>query len=129
MRISDWSSDVCSSDLLQVAFTIHRGRPFRPIPLPRPSCRIGVLLCQYSMAAVGPSPHDGDRNITPAPATPRSEEHTSELQSLMRLSYAVFCLKKQIYSRPIHTNTRTIAHYVNRYTPYHNNSHLTSYIY
>src|SRR3546814_7769760 len=32
-------------------------------------------------------------------ATPRSEEHTSELQSLMRISYAVFCLKKKIKSK------------------------------
>src|SRR3546814_989647 len=39
-------------------------------------------------------------------ASPRSEEHTSELQSLMRISYAVFCLKKknntQVYSTNIH---------------------------
>src|SRR3546814_5602727 len=38
----------------------------------------------------------------PAPATERSEEHTSELQSLMRISYAVFCLKKKHYATKIH---------------------------
>src|SRR3546814_6201655 len=44
----------------------------------------------------------------PNPALPRSEEHTSELQSLMRNSYAVFCLKKQ--NTP-HTNTDDISNY------------------
>src|SRR3546814_2243541 len=39
-----------------------------------------------------------------APGEPRSEEHTSELQSLMRISYAVFCLKK----KKSHRNTRTL---------------------
>src|SRR3546814_8371788 len=38
---------------------------------------------------------DGTISIQPPGAQPRSEEHTSELQSLMRLSYAVFCLKKK----------------------------------
>src|SRR3546814_2796359 len=38
-------------------------------------------------------------------AARRSEEHTSELQSLMRISYAVFCLKKKHPHRPIHTDT------------------------
>src|SRR3546814_4485728 len=41
----------------------------------------------------------------PAPPPPRSEEHTSELQSLMRISYAVFCLKKNKRDR-YETNTR-----------------------
>src|SRR3546814_1893162 len=40
---------------------------------------------------------------------PRSEEHTSELQSLMRISYAVFCLKKKTNNKPI-----TITHYIRR---------------
>src|SRR3546814_8415344 len=46
-------------------------------------------------------------------ATMRSEEHTSELQSLMRISYAVFCLKKKTQKIKINTNTITINH--NRY--------------
>src|SRR3546814_10526562 len=37
----------------------------------------------------------------------RSEEHTSELQSLMRISYAVFCLKKKKHLEPVHTNNNT----------------------
>src|SRR3546814_4810755 len=41
----------------------------------------------------------GERMAIMAPATPRSEEHTSELQSLMRISYAVFCLKKKKTTR------------------------------
>src|SRR3546814_8864502 len=44
----------------------------------------------------------------------RSEEHTSELQSLMRISYAVFCLKKKTHqARPTYTNTRKFIHYYN----------------
>src|SRR3546814_3589339 len=49
----------------------------------------------------------GGRGISPSPnraVTSRSEEHTSELQSLMRISYAVFCLKKK---RIVHTRTKT----------------------
>src|SRR3546814_5625697 len=65
MRISDWSSDVCSSDLIWVEEVITP---------PIMGNTIGF--------------------ITSVP-TPRSEEHTSELQSLMRISYAVFCLKKK----------------------------------
>src|SRR3546814_1289858 len=42
-----------------------------------------------------PCRHRGDEARRPQSALPRSEEHTSELQSLMRISYAVFCLKKQ----------------------------------
>src|SRR3546814_4561180 len=47
-----------------------------------------------------------------AGAVPRSEEHTSELQSLMRISYAVFCLKKQTMNR--HTSSRFIGAMTNR---------------
>src|SRR3546814_10603109 len=109
MRISDWSSDVCSSDLL--------------LTLPRPSVEtgIGLTACPASGAAqaasiMTPSTGTSDSSCLnavlrsiPARATrqadvdqrhedsrqPRSEEHTSELQSLMRISYAVFCLKKK----------------------------------
>src|SRR3546814_6235991 len=47
-----------------------------------------------------------DRPVVPAPR-PRSEEHTSELQSLMRISYAVFCLKKQKQYKNIYTSQHT----------------------
>src|SRR3546814_2571074 len=44
--------------------------------------------------------------IIESPQTIRSEEHTSELQSLMRISYAVFCLKKKIHETPYKTIDR-----------------------
>src|SRR3546814_8318344 len=114
MRISDWSSDVCSSDLFRV---LWRGplalrvmerfycgggnepawrrdggllpeRPSSCLSCHRPWLNCGILGCQARIPC-------------PVPAKPgqqrpgaRSEEHTSELQSLMRISYAVFCLKK-----------------------------------
>src|SRR3546814_10832745 len=133
MRISDWSSDVCSSDLTDCAGGPDRpdderqrfrhqlegalchqpaGRPFQlaqprrrtvgqpedldvrrpvfPQALPRP------LLCQgaESGTAAKARLRRGARPLRPAAdADPRSEEHTSELQSLMRNSYAVFGLK------------------------------------
>src|SRR3546814_6158662 len=91
MRISDWSSDVCSSDLLQTAD------------------RSGRTVCLQDLVAPvrrGPQRYPADSTVKPAhaaaticpiglPALLRSEEHTSELQSLMRTSYAVFCLKKK----------------------------------
>src|SRR3546814_8331499 len=134
MRISDWSSDVCSSDLavrlmkalqdyritnMSAAATHYRmmkntgkagdfkfhfkklsftGEPIDPATLEWidenfkvPACsmygttEIGVVLVNY--------PGAPDYVVKP-----RSEEHTSELQSLMRISYAVFCLKKKTTS-------------------------------
>src|SRR3546814_4233637 len=117
MRISDWSSDVCSSDL-------HRERrghgATRRWPLgcegghggggreehvdlrEEGRCvegqllarsdrtgelrhRVGLSLLEDAAAVAGEVVGDGRPH--------RSEEHTSELQSLMRISYAVFCLK------------------------------------
>src|SRR3546814_3619893 len=73
MRISDWSSDVCSSDLLA-----RRRRPGA-------AARIGRRAHRQRRRRPGGAGH----------RPRRSEEHTSELQSLMRISYAVFCLKKK----------------------------------
>src|SRR3546814_1439839 len=113
MRISDWSSDVCSSDLRDAAHRVRlwieenfcmndiiRRSPVkigqRQIAkiLFRPQ-HIGALIIdiekilQVGKAVGGPHfLHRGKRNFH------RSEEHTSELQSQMRISYAVFCLKK-----------------------------------
>src|SRR3546814_2737665 len=82
MRISDWSSDVCSSDLgVDARLSLGSGPPH-----PRLRTRSGKAAFQRS-AAPARSPHAVQRR--------RSEEHTSELQSLMRISYAVFCLKKK----------------------------------
>src|SRR3546814_7897966 len=89
MRISDWSSDVCSSDLClrqraERSPTGTTGRRASPPSTARGrapatnTCRPGTATTSM-----------------PAAPTTRSEEHTSELQSLMRISYAVFCLKKK----------------------------------
>src|SRR3546814_2688941 len=84
LRISDWSSDVCSSDLLERRADRLRHQQ-RPILAGRP---------EISRAGIhGPALHfNADLAIV---RHDRSEEHTSELQSLMRISYAVFCLKKK----------------------------------
>src|SRR3546814_3916715 len=84
MRISDWSSDVCSSDLM-AAQQVTQSVPWRSTSSPQPRQRGGST--RSSTRCSGRS----RRARTPG----RSEEHTSELQSLMRISYAVFCLKKQ----------------------------------
>src|SRR3546814_9483613 len=100
MRISDWSSDVCSSDL---KFGRLVGPAFG-------FARLVVVreLDQHPGAAISRHLRLGERDVPAtllpiaarrAPAAPaddrhpRSEEHTSELQSLMRISYAVLCLK------------------------------------
>src|SRR3546814_7368510 len=111
MRISDWSSDVCSSDLVSA----HRPGPAQNAVAAPDDGRRTVSAagrrdggdaadrrggsdrgdlpaapwgrpCRHRLA--GADPRRGGRD-------PRSEEHTSELQSLMRISYAVFCLKKK----------------------------------
>src|SRR3546814_6324319 len=103
MRISDWSSDVCSSDL--------GTGPHWHIEIDGPTgnrqagagSAAGKMNVQSSQVQ-GPSgsvntgvSNQSQRTMTAGPAIEwkRSEEHTSELQSLMRISYAVFCLKKK----------------------------------
>src|SRR3546814_9096137 len=100
MRISDWSSDVCSSDLLHRCAGVHEfalAVDVAPAFLARP-----LEPDQGSVAdegeRVGSRLHGVQIRSSPArrqPIIARSEEHTSELQSLMRISYAVFCLKKK----------------------------------
>src|SRR3546814_8614734 len=111
LRISDWSSDVCSSDLRartrapDGAAGDHRHRirhdpdaderPRRGArhrhPPPRSRCLcIGHKWHRYRNATYLCRVQLNDR-----PNSSRSEEHTSELQSLMRISSAVFCLKKK----------------------------------
>src|SRR3546814_2890037 len=106
MRISDWSSDVCSSDLW---------REPEPAPALLPISGHPEALARRPAGAISGQPRR-DRHRPAAPRHPlrrgrlgiadigrmgaglgdlRSEEHTSELQSLMRISYAVFCLKKK----------------------------------
>src|SRR3546814_2858234 len=110
MRISDWSSDVCSSDLhpsrFRGFFEAGRGGKLRRNDIgiiagqkderhvPRLQCQSAFELRPGTQVYV----HQraiGRLLIEQAERVLRSEEHTSELQSLMRISYAVFCLKKK----------------------------------
>src|SRR3546814_7805848 len=113
MRISDWSSDVCSSDLDGFI-----RRPFLYLGawygIGAGAIALGLLATaghalREPLAQLAAS--YGSRfeltGFTPqvalavlAGAVVRSEEHTSELQSLMRISYAVFCLKKKKHKLP-----------------------------
>src|SRR3546814_10056183 len=101
MRISDWSSDVCSSDLARARQRQRRyGRlglyheewKRRPAKAPRLSPGdVRHSPCRSASRTGGPIALPLAQNRRGK----RSEEHTSELQSLMRISYAVFCLKKK----------------------------------
>src|SRR3546814_1869646 len=109
MRISDWSSDVCSSDLREGADRGERGhhrqgaaelQAVEGIAASVLAGHTGGEEEQRLEAGMGDEMQDGDAGIAGADgdeheAEVRSEEHTSELQSLMRISYAVFCLKKK----------------------------------
>src|SRR3546814_10349515 len=114
MRISDWSSDVFSSDLLPLparrcCATILAGAAKRMVGLAGTEAQWSRHILTHSLDG-----RDGRRTrrlpSMPSPAMDspvsaaamqtrriagRSEEHTSELQSLMRISYAVFCLQKK----------------------------------
>src|SRR3546814_1322418 len=123
MRISDWSSDVCSSDL-QCGFAHAVQRRIRKRPSRAAAANLAVSGVAGGAGSIirapgSASPSRGgspgnrrcrepapDRTTAPEPPDAlrrgaggrprsRSEEHTSELQSLMRISYAVFCLKKK----------------------------------
>src|SRR3546814_9174492 len=113
MGISDWSSDVCSSDLLSesggqgncllAALSVDAAT----------ACEEQVLVICVNGGSLGsadvairlmPKRNEPTQTRRARPARPgagdgkrstRSEEHTSELPSLMRISYAVFCLKKK----------------------------------
>src|SRR3546814_6071036 len=113
MRISDWSSDVCSSDLDLRGFDGYRSARsetasgaiwlnaneaayanvaddaggLRRYPSPQPDALRCALADLYDCAP--------ERLLIGRGSDERSEEHTSELQSLMRISYAVFCLEKK----------------------------------
>src|SRR3546814_2660533 len=119
MRISDWSSDVCSSDLprsemsASITFAPSRANT-RACAAPRPlaapvtittlSFNLSVIFLSYLLISFR------RRVGRPCAHTGRSEEHTSELQSLMRISYAVFCLKKKITDIPFKSLIITSYH-------------------
>src|SRR3546814_1887847 len=104
MRISDWSSDVCSSDLSAPRPSAGWPTPFRlesvatpPVEnqeLKSPRLQGDARLCG-GLPVVCQVLQIGGHGAGHAALRSRSEEHTSELQSLMRISYAVFCLKKK----------------------------------
>src|SRR3546814_6622758 len=119
MRISDWSSDVCSSDLVRarLADRAVEHLPHQPLRAVRaetgvsePAGRSTVsaqvppavllpagpasALCRLHHRLLGDAGDDAGAHAVFG-RDDRSEEHTSELQSLMRISYAVFCLKKK----------------------------------
>src|SRR3546814_7964715 len=104
MRISDWSSDVCSSDLGRSRAALQcqprRGHPPRDRPVRGRSRRRGGLQDAGARGGGGQCGKGAAMCQRPSPLMgegyERSEEHTSELQSLMRISYAAFCLKKKI---------------------------------
>src|SRR3546814_8980622 len=118
MRISDWSSDVCSSDLVVGdAGALHAARgpstSLWLVPLPRWGriCGAGgggersigkldvrqpIGELQRGLKTIGEAGLDAVAADEAVDHHLRSEEHTSELQSLMRTSYDVFCLKKKI---------------------------------
>src|SRR3546814_8998915 len=115
MRISDWSSDVCSSDLsragrlgghvrtgVAVAGVVALALGGLAVALAHlvllDSC---LSECRSRRARGHGFYHARRRCLRPEP---RSEEHTSELQSLMRISYAVFCLKKKKHPQNYITN-------------------------
>src|SRR3546814_8103229 len=106
MRMSDWSSDVCSSDLIGIAAhnapTTVRESPIVRTPFARNSLAVALALALPFALVACKQPAANPDTAAAAAATARSEEHTSELQSLMRISYAVFCLKKKI-KYTIHT--------------------------
>src|SRR3546814_6793841 len=102
MRISDWSSDVCSSDLALTyvpnGAAADNSEPGEGEGSTGQAC-FSEMLLHVSVLLRGQGRTEGlhDRVIAVRPSmrAGRSEEHTSELQSLMRISYAVFCLKKK----------------------------------
>src|SRR3546814_2161688 len=115
MRISDWSSDVCSSDL-RVPHP-PRNSSARGASRLRSGWRCGSARSRKCSSRRYHSARTSPKRLAPAhepiprvrrgsrsrPSQARSEEHTSELQSLMRISYAVFCLKKKKKKKEKHT--------------------------
>src|SRR3546814_8860014 len=101
LRINYWSSDVCSSDLtialVTAQATTRRSRSTSPSLAP--TSKRSSLLSRSTKASNAARPsvlsQTPMRAFSMTPTARRSEEHTSELQSLMRISYAVFCLKKK----------------------------------
>src|SRR3546814_5855073 len=107
MRSSDWSSDVCSSDLPvrqhggwsdgAAGPSVEARSDFRNRQRKELTTCVAWVCLQVlaSFASAGVPRWGATSKAISFAVRPRSEEHTSELQSLMRISYAVFCLKKK----------------------------------
>src|SRR3546814_7148687 len=127
MRISDWSSDVCSSDLTPVSqngtvepiaqpyldgfqpLIASFGLGVMKLGLGQPREKAGLALATsldvgLDLRALQPLQCVRQASVGSRRSIDRSEEHTSELQSLMRISYAVFCLKKKQHYLTLQTN-------------------------
>src|SRR3546814_9381796 len=113
MRISDWSSDVCSSDLLLLGHG-HRGDEQAEADHGGKEENGASVKEQERAPQRHPEDEDRGQYVDRDVEQPyehrrgelphqRSEEHTSELQSLMRISYAVFCLKTKKITNKTHT--------------------------
>src|SRR3546814_10360616 len=123
MRISDWSSDVCSSDLVVMirgsGVDLAAYPPVAEPPPPVVALMVARLLrdkgvlefveaarllrrqgAGVRMLLAGGIDRGNPASVTQADVDGRSEEHASELQSLMRISYAVYCLNKK---KTLHT--------------------------
>src|SRR3546814_7727482 len=110
MRISEWSSDVCSSDLFEAPDEDR----FPALRLTRQAAEAGgaapailnaaneVAVAAFLKGALGFL----DIAMIVEDVLNRSEEQTSELQSLMRISYAGFCLKQTNTTQQIHINDK-----------------------
>src|SRR3546814_1669594 len=132
MRISDWSSDVCSSDLFdaldyQGVFTppslkgtleypgLGGGINWGSVSVDPVHRRMIVNLqtAPFTIKLVPRAQYKGAMNggdLVAVGPQERSEEHTSELQSLMRISYAVFCLKKKTIHKTRYSHTPARQH-------------------
>src|SRR3546814_2919343 len=98
MRISDWSSDVCSSDLVESK--LLEICPPERIRMVSESFIVSAMIAEETDVVLTVPGRTGRwfakrgvLEVVDVPFELRSEEHTSELPSLMRISYAVFCLK------------------------------------
>src|SRR3546814_6995700 len=126
MRISDWSSDVCSSDLRMPRIGKKGGEGLRRLlpgfALSGRAALVGGGSARETLLQGGNDDgsrlalrergvcheicvEDVDQGALTGAARQRSEKHTSELQSLMRISYAVFCLKKKKKKHEENTQT------------------------
>src|SRR3546814_10043331 len=137
LLISDWSSDVCSSDLIrpqvmeevlrsqtQAYYSPENGGHFglslgSYAHFTSPIRRYSDLVVHRSLVrafGLGPGKLTDDEmatiDRTGEHISMRSEEHTSELQSLMRISYAVFCLKKKTILIKKTTNIIELRYYI-----------------